>query len=507
LSSTINGVVATTSIPTDQHLYYAESNYTSATGASAPGTYSVAIGDNSQANGLQAYTVGVNSISNGNQSFVLGINATNDGSSNFLAGLGNVTDGSSNYNHLVGNYLNANSSNNESYVLGRNTNLSGNSYLGGTVFDSSVNSAVESVVNSFSTNINTLTRSFVDTRNSTINNSNFLRVIGEGYNLTDSDNSIFIGESTNVVNFDNGGIVGNNNNFTATDYQYNHIVGNNNTFNNSSFAHFVNILGDSNIYNSDGKLSNVVGYANTFNATDETGVFGQSNTVNANASYIFGIGNTTSVSDTYVIGKGLNNTVNSTVDIGTNDTTKLTIESNGRLVLRGPLSPSSSGNDGTTGQFLMSQGAGVAPAWANAGTGLSLNGISWSTQPSQTFAVGTSGTNFNISSTGSVHTFNIPNASLVNRGLVSTGTQAFVGDKTFNGQVAVTNCGTSTNIYCNNGNSFGTLATLGTLDANDQRFVTNGTERTRSLNRKWKNILPILTGVPRKNLTAKDVCF
>jgi hypothetical protein len=129
----------------------------------------------------------------------------------------------------------------------------------------------------------------------------------------------------------------------------------------------------------------------------------------------------------------------------------------------------------------MSQGAGVAPAWANAGTGLSLNGISWSTQPSQTFAVGTSGTNFNISSTGSVHTFNIPNASLVNRGLVSTGTQAFVGDKTFNGQVAVTNCGTSTNIYCNNGNSFGTLATLGTLDANDQRFVTNGTERMRIL--------------------------
>ena len=47
---------------------------------------------------------------------------------------------------------------------------------------------------------------------------------------------------------------------------------------------------------------------------------------------------------------------------------------------------------------------------------VSLNGLS---AASQTFTVGTNGTNFNIVSAGSVHTFNIPIASLVNTGLLS----------------------------------------------------------------------------------------
>ncbi len=59
----------------------------------------------------------------------------------------------------------------------------------------------------------------------------------------------------------------------------------------------------------------------------------------------------------------------------------------------------------------------------------SLNGLTGSTQ---TFAVGTTGSNFTISSSGSTHTFNIPDASLTARGFVSTGTQTFEGQKTFN---------------------------------------------------------------------------
>lgn len=47
----------------------------------------------------------------------------------------------------------------------------------------------------------------------------------------------------------------------------------------------------------------------------------------------------------------------------------------------------------------------------------SLNGL---TTTSQTFATGTSGTNFNISSVGSTHTFNFPNASATNRGLLTS---------------------------------------------------------------------------------------
>lgn len=47
----------------------------------------------------------------------------------------------------------------------------------------------------------------------------------------------------------------------------------------------------------------------------------------------------------------------------------------------------------------------------------SLNALTGATQ---TFAVGTSGTDFNISSLGSTHTFNLPTASATNRGLLSS---------------------------------------------------------------------------------------
>ena len=66
----------------------------------------------------------------------------------------------------------------------------------------------------------------------------------------------------------------------------------------------------------------------------------------------------------------------------------------------------------------------------------SLNGLTGSTQ---TFAVGTTGSDFNIASSGTTHTFHIPDASNTGpvRGLVSTGTQSFAGAKTFNGAVTV----------------------------------------------------------------------
>jgi hypothetical protein len=48
----------------------------------------------------------------------------------------------------------------------------------------------------------------------------------------------------------------------------------------------------------------------------------------------------------------------------------------------------------------------------------SLNGL---TDNTQTFATGTAGTDFAISSTGSVHTFNLPTASASNRGALSSG--------------------------------------------------------------------------------------
>jgi predicted heme/steroid binding protein len=64
-----------------------------------------------------------------------------------------------------------------------------------------------------------------------------------------------------------------------------------------------------------------------------------------------------------------------------------------------------------------------------------LNGLALSND--QTFTTGTSGADFNISSTGTTHTFNIPDASATARGAVSTSAQTFAGLKTFSTGVTV----------------------------------------------------------------------
>jgi hypothetical protein len=60
------------------------------------------------------------------------------------------------------------------------------------------------------------------------------------------------------------------------------------------------------------------------------------------------------------------------------------------------------------------------------------------TATTQTFATGTTGTDFNISSATSTHTFNIPDAGASARGLVTTGTQTLAGQKTFSSAINLT---------------------------------------------------------------------
>jgi hypothetical protein len=68
-------------------------------------------------------------------------------------------------------------------------------------------------------------------------------------------------------------------------------------------------------------------------------------------------------------------------------------------------------------------------------TGLTaLNGL---TAQVQNLATGTSGSDFNIVSSGTTHTFNIPSASSDNRGLVTTGAQNFAGNKSFQNTIFV----------------------------------------------------------------------
>lgn len=104
---------------------------------------------------------------------------------------------------------------------------------------------------------------------------------------------------------------------------------------------------------------------------------------------------------------------------------------------------------GTASQCLQMDGTATDIVWgtcASGGSGITtLNTLTASTQ---TFATGTSGTDFNISSATSTHTFNIPDASGTARGLVTIGAQTIAGAKTYTGEqllAAATTSAASTN--------------------------------------------------------------
>lgn len=110
---------------------------------------------------------------------------------------------------------------------------------------------------------------------------------------------------------------------------------------------------------------------------------------------------------------------------------------------------------GNSGKYLTTDG--TTTSWATiSGSGISsLNGLAGATQ---TFATGTSGSDFGISSVGTTHTFNIPTASGSARGLLSSSDwTAFNGKEnvlTFSGPlsrnvdtISVTQSDTSTDGY------------------------------------------------------------
>ena len=98
-------------------------------------------------------------------------------------------------------------------------------------------------------------------------------------------------------------------------------------------------------------------------------------------------------------------------------------------------------------------------------TGLTtLNGLN---SGLQYFATGTSGSEFNISSSGSTHTFNIPIAGSGATGLVSTLAQTFAGEKTFSSNLLVTDSTSSIST------SSGALVVTGGVGIGGSLFVSS----------------------------------
>jgi len=96
----------------------------------------------------------------------------------------------------------------------------------------------------------------------------------------------------------------------------------------------------------------------------------------------------------------------------------------------GPCSENQIGYDMLAHEFYICKNTGwtiVGSGGGGGGGGISnFNGLTGATQA---FAVGTTGTDFNISSVGTIHTFNIPNASASSRGLLSAADWALFNSK------------------------------------------------------------------------------
>lgn len=114
-------------------------------------------------------------------------------------------------------------------------------------------------------------------------------------------------------------------------------------------------------------------------------------------------------------------------------------------------------------------------AWATPAGGSGITSLNTLTGATQAFATGTTGTDFGISSTGTTHTFNIPDASATARGLVTTGSQTIAGAKTFSSTPIIT---ASTGLNFTSGGFTGTIRFAGVESVGTRAFdivyPTNG---------------------------------
>lgn len=119
--------------------------------------------------------------------------------------------------------------------------------------------------------------------------------------------------------------------------------------------------------------------------------------------------------------------------------------------LTGPQGPA--GNDGA-------QGPQGIPGPQGAAATLSING---SNASNQTFATGTTATDFSITTVGNVHTFNLPNAGIDSRGVISNTDQDIAGSKTFHNPMSITSSLVIGNTTTTEGAALDVNSTVGTF--------------------------------------------
>ncbi|HYF05130.1 MAG TPA: tail fiber domain-containing protein [Patescibacteria group bacterium] len=167
--------------------------------------------------------------------------------------------------------------------------------------------------------------------------------------------------------------------------------------------------------------------------------------------------------------KGIISTGSSTM-VGDTTITGTTTLPSGVLAIRGvsyyfPVS------GGSSGQFLQTDGSGQLN-WAPAITSGYLSQLNGLTVATQSFAVGSLGSDFNISSVGGTHTFNLPDAGTASRGVVTTSAQQFAGNKTFTGSATVVGAFNASTANLAAANISGNTTLGGTLNSGNRTVVS-----------------------------------
>jgi hypothetical protein len=171
--------------------------------------------------------------------------------------------------------------------------------------------------------------------------------------------------------------------------------------------------------------------------------------------------------------------INNSAGTMTIDVTPINID---LITLGGTLSVAKGGTGGTTAQagrlaLLPSMTSNALKVLrVNAGEtdyelatiSTGITSLGGQTGGTQTFASGSTGTDFAISSAGNVHTFNIPSASASNRGLMTTGSQVIAGVKQFNANPVLAALDADTIPYLDSSKALDSTTTFAFSKANEE---------------------------------------